>query len=421
MTAPADWVVVSNAAETSVDASDAVPGGRRHRFARTPRFSTYVLAMCAGPYQVWTDEKARIPSRILARRSMAPYVDHAEIFELTRQGFDFFEPYFDIAYPYGKYDQVFVPDYNAGAMENVACVVHSDRLLFRHAATEREKRNRAITVLHEMAHMWFGDLVTMEWWDDLWLNESFATYMSMLALVRATRFKDGFESFRQDDKPWAYRQDELPTTHPIATEVADTVNAFTNFDGITYAQGRVEPEAAVLLRRRGRVPDRRVDLPEGATRTGTPAARDFLAAIGKAAGKDLGALGERLAQDLGRQRHPAVGLDRERRDPRGRADPDRGQRRPPAAPPPPEGGRVREGEGRACPSSRRWPTSRSTARPRASTGWSASRTPCSSSSTTTTTRTRRRTSTRRRSSTRRRTSRSSPARSCVPRCGRRSG
>ena len=287
VTAPADWVVVSNAAETSADASDAVPGGRRHRFARTPRFSTYVLAMCAGPYQVWTDEKARIPSRILARRSMAPYVDHAEIFELTRQGFDFFEPFFDIAYPYGKYDQVFVPDYNAGAMENVACVVHSDRLLFRHAATEREKRNRAITVLHEMAHMWFGDLVTMQWWDDLWLNESFATYMSMLALVRATRFKDGFESFRQDDKPWAYRQDELPTTHPIATDVPDTVNAFTNFDGITYAKGASSLKQLSFY------------VGEDAFRTGVSTylkahahgnarCADFLAAIGKAAGKDLG-------------------------------------------------------------------------------------------------------------------------------------
>ncbi|MCC7136795.1 MAG: aminopeptidase N [Planctomycetes bacterium] len=285
VTAPADWVVVANGSET---AAEDVAEGRRHRFARTERFSTYVVAVCAGPYKVWTDETARIPSRLLARQSMAPYVDVDEIFELTRQGFDFFEGYFGIPYPYGKYDQVFVPDYNMGAMENVACVVHSDRMLHRHAATERERRGRAVTILHEMAHMWFGDLVTMEWWDDLWLNESFATYLATLALVRATRFKDGFEAFRQDEKRWAYWQDELPTTHPIATEVADTVNAFTNFDGITYGKG-----ASVLKQlsfyageesfRAGVAAYLR------ANAGGNARCADFLAAIGEASRKDLDA------------------------------------------------------------------------------------------------------------------------------------
>jgi aminopeptidase N len=283
VTAPSDWVVVANGTSSAVE---DVEGGRRHRFLRTARFSTYVIAVCAGPYQVWTDEKARVPSRILARRSMAPYVDADEIFELTRQGFDFFEDYFGIPYPYGKYDQVFVPDYNMGAMENVACVVHSDRLLFRSRPTERERRTRAVTVLHEMAHMWFGDLVTMEWWDDLWLNESFATYMATLAMVRATRFKDGFEALRQDEKRWAYWQDELPTTHPIATEVPDTVNAFTNFDGITYGKG-----ASVLKQlafyagedafRRG------VSEYLKAHANGNARFEHFLAAIGTAAGRDL--------------------------------------------------------------------------------------------------------------------------------------
>ncbi|MFO0933210.1 MAG: aminopeptidase N [Planctomycetota bacterium] len=285
VTAPSDWVVVANGVETAREAADE--GRARHRFARTARFSTYVIAVCAGPYKVFEDPKARIPSRILVRQSMAAYADQDEVFELTRQGFDFFEAYFGIPYPYGKYDQVFVPDYNMGAMENVACVVHSDRLLFRHAATERERRNRAVTVLHEMAHMWFGDLVTMEWWDDLWLNESFATYLATLAMVKATRFTDGFEAFRQEEKRWAYWQDELPTTHPIATEVADTVDAFTNFDGITYGKG-----ASVLKQLSFYVG-------EGAFRAGVAAylranahgnARlaDFLAAIGEAAGKDLG-------------------------------------------------------------------------------------------------------------------------------------
>ncbi len=285
VTAPSDWVVVANGVETARE--DADEGRARHRFARTARFSTYVIAVCAGPYKVFEDPQARIPSRILVRQSMAAYADQDEVFELTRQGFDFFEAYFGIPYPYGKYDQVFVPDYNMGAMENVACVVHSDRLLFRHAATERERRNRAVTVLHEMAHMWFGDLVTMEWWDDLWLNESFATYLATLAMVKATRFTDGFEAFRQEEKRWAYWQDELPTTHPIATEVADTVDAFTNFDGITYGKG-----ASVLKQLSFYVG-------EGAFRAGVAAylranahgnARlaDFLAAIGEAAGKDLG-------------------------------------------------------------------------------------------------------------------------------------
>jgi len=283
VTAPEGWEVVANGRSTSVLPSE---GGRTHVFERTARFSTYVLCICAGPWAVWTDPLARIPSRVLARRSMAGYVDADEIFTLTRQGFDFFERYFDIPYPYHKYDQIFVPDYNVGAMENVACVVHSDRMIYRHAATERERRDRAVTILHEMAHMWFGDLVTMEWWDDLWLNESFATYMATLALVSSTRFTDGFQAFRQGEKRWAYWQDELPTTHPIATDVPDTVNAFTNFDGITYGKG-----ASVLKQLSYYVgPDAfRAGVSSYLKRHahGNARLKDFLAAIGKAAGKDL--------------------------------------------------------------------------------------------------------------------------------------
>lgn len=284
VTAPKDWVVVANGTQTAEEPADAER--RRHRFARTAPFSTYVVAVCAGPYRVFTDPAARVPSRILVRQSMAAFADQDEVFELTRQGFDFFEAYFGIPYPYVKYDQVFVPDYNMGAMENVACVVHSDRMLYRHPPTERERRVRANTVLHELAHMWFGDLVTMEWWDDLWLNESFATYMATLAMVSATRFKDGFEAFRQDEKRWAYWQDELPTTHPIATEVADTTDAFTNFDGITYGKGAsvlkqlaffVGPDAF-----RAGVADYLKTHAQGNARCA-----DFLAAIGRAAGRDL--------------------------------------------------------------------------------------------------------------------------------------
>ncbi len=283
VTAPDSWEAVANGRTVRVEPAGTA---RRHVFEKTARFSTYVFCLCAGPYAVWLDPKARIPSRLLARRSMAAFVDAEELFETTRLGFDFFEKYFGIPYPYRKYDQTFVPDYNMGAMENVACVVHSDRFLFRHAASEAEFRNRVNVVLHEMAHMWFGDLVTMEWWDDLWLNESFATYMATLAMVSATRFKDGFEAFQQDEKRWAYWQDQLPTTHPIATDVPDTVSAFTNFDGITYGKG-----ASVLKQLAFFVgPDAfRKGVGTYLARHANRNARfeHFLAAIAEAAGKDL--------------------------------------------------------------------------------------------------------------------------------------
>ncbi len=232
--APSDWVVIANAPEVKVHDQG---GTRIWEFAPTERFSTYVFALCAGPYAMWTDLAARIPARIFTTQSMARYADPDEIFEVTRQGFDFFEPYFGIAYPYHKYDQVFVPQFNWGAMENVGCVVFNDRAIFRHRATEQERMGRANTILHEMAHMWFGDLVTMRWWNDLWLNESFATYMANLGLVEATRFKEAWQTFQQGTKGWAYWQDQLPTTHPIETEVPDTDTTFTNFDGITYGKG----------------------------------------------------------------------------------------------------------------------------------------------------------------------------------------
>ena len=280
---PADWIAVTNGIEAS-----AIAEGDRvvRRFGRTPRFSTYVSAVCAGPFAVWSDPEARIPSRILAPQSLAKYVNFAEVFEVTRKGFDFFEDYFGLPYAYGKYDQIFVPEFNWGAMENVACVVHSDKFVHRKVPTDRERLDRAVTILHEMAHMWFGDLVTMEWWDDLWLNESFATYMATLAASKATRFADAFDAFRLQEKRWAYWQDELPTTHPIAGAVPDTINAFTNFDGITYGKG-----ASVLRQlaffvgadafRRG------VSIYLARHAGGNARLEHFLAAIGEAAGRDL--------------------------------------------------------------------------------------------------------------------------------------
>ncbi len=234
VTAPPSWQVVSNGRTLSTRDQGSA---RVHRFEVQPRFSTYIVALCAGPFAVWSDPRATLPSRILCTQSMARYMDADEVFEITRQGFRFFQSWFGIAYPFKKYDQVFLPQFNSGAMENVACVTFNERHVYRHQATELERQGRADTILHELAHMWFGDIVTMEWWNDLWLNESFATYMANLALVEATRFKDAWEAFATGEKGWAYWQDQLPTTHPIETEVPDTRGTFSNFDGITYAKG----------------------------------------------------------------------------------------------------------------------------------------------------------------------------------------
>jgi aminopeptidase N len=174
---------------------------------------------------------------LYCRKSLARHLDTAELFEVTRQGLDFYAEFFEFPYPFGKYDQVFVPEFNAGAMENVGCVTHNEYMVFRDPPTENQRRGRAEVILHEMAHMWFGDLVTMRWWNDLWLNESFATYMSYLCMDEATRFDTGWQDFASSIKNWAYRQDQLVTTHPIAGQVEDTDQTFLNFDGITYGKG----------------------------------------------------------------------------------------------------------------------------------------------------------------------------------------
>lgn len=235
--APRSWTVISNAPEEHSRRTGKLT---RHSFKKTSRFSTYLFALAAGPFAVWNDKEARIPSRIFSTQSMARYMDASRIFNITRSGFDFFENYFDFPYPFEKYDQIFVPQFNAGAMENVAAVIFNDRFIYRHQPTESQLMRRANIVLHELAHMWFGNIVTMQWWNDLWLNESFATYMAYLALSEATDFKDAWDGFARA-KGWAYWQDQLPTTHPIETEVPDTRNTYSNFDGITYAKG-----AAVL-------------------------------------------------------------------------------------------------------------------------------------------------------------------------------
>ncbi|GAB4325214.1 MAG: aminopeptidase N [Dehalococcoidia bacterium] len=233
--APAEWELVSNSAAEAV--TDERDGRRRHRFLPTKPFSTYLFALVAGPYHRIQEDHNGIPIGLLCRRSLVKYLDADEVLTVTRQGLDFFAEFFDYPYPFGKYDQVFVPEFNAGAMENVGAITHNEYMVFRDPPTENQRRGRAEVILHEMAHMWFGDLVTMRWWNDLWLNESFATYMSYLALDRATRFTSGWQDFNASIKNWAYRQDQLVTTHPIAGAVNDTDETFLNFDGITYGKG----------------------------------------------------------------------------------------------------------------------------------------------------------------------------------------
>ncbi|MFJ5860284.1 aminopeptidase N [Pseudarthrobacter sp. NPDC092439] len=245
VTAPSHWDVVSNSPTPApVETSQDHDGGARSvwAFAPTPRLSSYVTALIAGPYQsvrseVTSSDGRVVPLGVFARKSLMRYLDAENIFELTRQGFGFFEAQFGCPYPFEKYDQLFVPEFNAGAMENAGAVTILEGYVFRSKVTDAQVERRAITVLHELAHMWFGDLVTMRWWNDLWLNESFAEYMSHLAAVENTSFTGAWTTFASVEKSWAYRQDQLPTTHPIFAEIKDLQDVEVNFDGITYAKG----------------------------------------------------------------------------------------------------------------------------------------------------------------------------------------
>ncbi|GHH11811.1 aminopeptidase N [Streptomyces rubradiris] len=236
--APEDWTVWSNGAGELVDGV--------WRFAETKPISTYITCVVAGPYHYVTDSYSRtledgtkleIPLGAMCRRTLAPYFDADDIFLVTKQGLDFFHEHFDYPYPFGKYDQAFVPEYNLGAMENPGMVTFREEYVFRGKVTQASYEARANVILHEMAHMWFGDLVTMEWWDDLWLKESFADFMGTFANVGATRFKDAWITFANRRKAWAYRADQLPSTHPITADIRDLQDAKLNFDGITYAKG----------------------------------------------------------------------------------------------------------------------------------------------------------------------------------------
>jgi aminopeptidase N len=233
--APGDWAVIANAPAAAVGPLD--DGRREHRFAATPPISSYLVAVIAGPFAEVRSLHRGTPLGIWTRRSLAAFIDPDEIFEVTKQGLDFYADLFDHPFPFAKYDQVFVPEFNSGAMENVGAVTFSENYVFRDPPTDTQRLMRAETVLHELAHMWFGDLATMRWWDDLWLNESFATYVSNLALVEATRFDGAWRSFHADMKRWGYQADARSTTHPISGVVSDTDATFYNFDGITYGKG----------------------------------------------------------------------------------------------------------------------------------------------------------------------------------------
>jgi aminopeptidase N len=228
--APPEWTVVSNMPVASRD-------GGTWRFRPTPVLSTYLVALVAGPYESVHDHHGAMDLGLYCRASLRQYLDPDELFELTRQGLDFFADEFGYPYPFPKYDQLFVPEFNFGAMENPGCITFNEHMVFRSRVTEAAREGRANTLLHEMAHMWFGDLVTMRWWDDLWLNESFATYMASHALARATRFTNAWVRFALGTKASAVNQDQLPSTHPISADIVDTDSVRLHFDGITYSKG----------------------------------------------------------------------------------------------------------------------------------------------------------------------------------------
>ena len=285
VTAPADWLVAAN----GMPAEPAVSG--RHVFAETLPLASYVFTLIAGPYHARTDEHDGIPLALYARQSLARFLDAEadELFMVTKQCLDRYHELFAVRYPFGHYQQAFVPEFNFGAMENPGLVVFRDEFIYRSAVTDSQRESRATVVAHEMAHMWFGDLVTMAWWDDLWLNESFADYMGYRVTAEATRFTGCWTTFAMQDKAWGMRADQRPSTHAVApAEVADTALALLNFDGISYAKG-----AAVLKQLVAWVGDEAflAGLNEYFARHayGNATLADLLTALSKASGRDLSA------------------------------------------------------------------------------------------------------------------------------------
>lgn len=240
VSAPSEWQVVSNSPTPAP--ADNGDGTATWTFEPTPVISSYITALIAGPYQSTFSELTSasgrvIPLGVYARKSLWQHLDADYVFDKTRQGFAYFEEKFDFPYPFAKYDQLFVPEFNAGAMENAGAVTFTETYVFRSKVTDAVKERRVVTILHELAHMWFGDLVTMKWWNDLWLNESFAEWASTIATAEATEWTEAWTTFNAMEKTWAYRQDQLPSTHPVVAEINDLEDVQVNFDGITYAKG----------------------------------------------------------------------------------------------------------------------------------------------------------------------------------------
>ncbi|WP_448390547.1 aminopeptidase N [Microbacterium aurum] len=241
VTAPAAWRVISNSPtpEPIVREGD---DKATWAFEPTPRISSYITAIVAGPYESVFSELTSasgrvIPLGVYGRKSLWQHLDADYIFDKTREGFAYYEEKFGVPYPFAKYDQLFVPEFNAGAMENAGAVTFTETYVFRSKVTDAVKERRVVTILHELAHMWFGDLVTMKWWNDLWLNESFAEWASTIATAEATEWTEAWTTFNAMEKTWAYRQDQLPSTHPVVATINDLEDVQVNFDGITYAKG----------------------------------------------------------------------------------------------------------------------------------------------------------------------------------------
>jgi aminopeptidase N len=293
---PSGWSVVSNARPTAAPTDDGEAA--EWTFEPTEPLSTYLAAVAAGPFHVVRDRLRDIELAWYCRQSLAEYLNPDELFQITKQGFDFFESAYGYPYPFGKYDQVFAPEFTSGAMENAGCVIYNEIYIFRSRVTDALRERRADTILHEMAHMWFGDLVTMRWWSDLWLNESFASYMSVLAQSNATRWSEAWSTFANTEKTWALREDQLPTTHPIVADIPDVESIHLNFDGITYAKG-----AAVLRQLVAWVgEDRFLDGVKAYIKRNefrNAELMDFLAALEEVSGRDLHAWSKEWLETAG--------------------------------------------------------------------------------------------------------------------------
>jgi len=289
--APSEWVVLANGAERAAGPVEA-DGRTLRTFTETPPLSTYLFAMTAGAF-VGERRELRLPGRaeaipvgLWSRRSLATHLEHDRFHEMTEQAFIYFGALFGREYPFDKLDHVFCPEFNVGAMENVGLITYTERYVFRSTPTPSDVTDLAEVVFHEIAHMWFGNLVTMRWWDDLWLNESFATYVSYLCLTEGAPYPDAWRDFNVQLKGWALREDDAPTTHPIAGSVLDTDQTFLNFDGITYGKGgAVLKQLGARLGREGFAAGLRLYFQRHAFANATLA--DFLAALEEGSGVPL--------------------------------------------------------------------------------------------------------------------------------------